>query len=100
MITGISYATTVSNRYQPTAGVVVEELDDGLCLFRESDSELLVLNHTAADVWRLADSSSDIGQIAAQLAERYDRPAAEIAPDVSRVLDELSAKGYLEPAAS
>lgn len=88
---------TVSSRYQPTEGITVEELDDGLCLFRETDSELLVLNHTAADVWRLADSTSDIGQLLAELADKYGAEPDELAADVERVLAELTSKGYLRP---
>lgn len=74
---------------------MVEELDDGLCLFRESGSELLVLNHTAADVWQLTESTSDIGQLLAALSARYERPAIELRPDVERVLAELAEKGFL-----
>ncbi|HTZ43834.1 MAG TPA: PqqD family protein [Jatrophihabitans sp.] len=85
----------MSSHYLPADQVTVEELDDGLCLFRAADDEVLVLNATAADIWRLADGTSDTARLCELLAAAYGTRPATIEADVRRTLDELTGKGYL-----
>ena len=86
----------MSSQYQPTAEIVVEELDDdGLCLYRPSDDQVLILNSTAADIWRLAEGASDSDQICRRVADRYGLEPARVEAHVQQALAEFTAKGYL-----
>ena len=85
----------MSSQYLQTDQVTVEELDDGVCLFRATDDEVLILNSTAADIWRLAGDASDVDKLCRLLAEAYGTETAAIEADVRRILNELAGKGYL-----
>jgi hypothetical protein len=70
----------VSPRPRRVAGLDVNDLDDGLIIFRESTDEVHHLNHTAAFVLELCDGSRTSADIAAVLAEAYglaEPPVAE-----------------------
>jgi hypothetical protein len=79
----------------PALDIVAEDLDDDVCLYRRDIDEVLVLNQTAGDVWRLADGTLSVSAIAAGLAGVYavDQARAEI--EVRRVVDDLAERGYL-----
>jgi len=79
----------------PAPGVAVEDLDDDVCLYRSDIDEVLVLNHSAGDVWRLADGQLTVPAIAAQLARVYAMDEAELRTDVRTVVSDLVARGYL-----
>jgi hypothetical protein len=80
----------------PRSGCIVEELDDELCLYRPDSDEVLVLNGTAADTWRLIDGSTDIDEIASMLARSYSTNIEIVRTDVVTVLQQLTEHGYLE----
>jgi hypothetical protein len=80
---------------RPADGVTVEDFDDDLCLFRRDIDEVLVLNMSAADIWRLADGQTSVAQIVDLLARTYAVPCARVAPEVQDVVTQLIARGYL-----
>ena len=80
---------------RPADGVTVEDFDDDLCLFRRDIDEVLVLNMSAADIWRLADGQTSVAQIVDLLARTYAVPSARVAPEVEDVVTQLIARGYL-----
>jgi hypothetical protein len=80
--------------------VVVEDLDDDICLYRPDIDEVVVLNHSAGDVWRLADGTTSVPDIVTRLAQAYAANTADIRTDVHRVVDDLEARGYLVDAAA
>jgi hypothetical protein len=84
----------------PAPGIVVEELDDEICLYRSDIDEVLVLNQTAADVWRLADGTLDVDELISCLAQAYSVGPAEIHPEVVAVVANLVDRGYLAPGPS
>ncbi|HEY3716345.1 MAG TPA: PqqD family protein [Jatrophihabitantaceae bacterium] len=90
------------DRPTPAPNVVVEDLDDDVCLYRADIDEVLVLNQTAGDVWRLADGQLTVAAIAHRLARFYGADAAELHADVRSLVDDLTARGYLvdQPAVS
>jgi hypothetical protein len=55
-------------------GLDVNELDDGMIIFRESTDSVHHLNHTAAFVLQLCDGSRTATDIAALLAEAWSLP--------------------------
>jgi hypothetical protein len=82
----------------PADGIVVEDLDDELCLYRSDTAEVLVLNHTAGDVWRLCDGSADVAEIVRLLASAYRSMSDALVEDVRAVLADLHERGYLVDA--
>jgi len=54
------------------------------------------VDQTAATVLELCDGERDLAAIVAELAARYNAPAAVIEKDVSAMLDDLKAKRVLE----
>jgi hypothetical protein len=79
----------------PNPDVVVEEIDDDVCLYRPDTDEVLVLNHTAADVWRLADGSLSTDELVATLARAYAVAPDQVHHDVEAVLENLRERGFL-----
>jgi len=54
----------------PADGVSVEDVDAEVCLYRSDIDEVLVLNQSAADVWRLADGSLSVDELLACIGQR------------------------------
>ena len=73
----------------------MEDLDDDVCLYRPDIDEVLVLNQSDGDVWRLADDRLRVPEIAEQLGTAYATDAANLSADVQRVVDDLEQRGYL-----
>lgn len=85
-------------RPAPAPHVVVEDLDDDVCLYRPDIDEVLVLNSSGGDVWRLAEGELTVEQITERIALFYGVSAVEVASDVSRVVADLIERGYLVDA--
>jgi Coenzyme PQQ synthesis protein D (PqqD) len=85
-------------RPAPTASVEVENLDDDACLYRPDIDEVVVLNRSAADIWRLADGSRTADEITDELAARYGGDPAAMRVDVQTVIDDLLDRGFLADA--
>lgn len=83
------------NRPIPAPGVVVEDLDDDVCLYRSDIDEVLVLNQSAGDIWRLADGDRSVETIATRLADVYGTDEATMRTDVQAVVADLLTRGYL-----
>lgn len=84
---------------EPAPTLVVEDIGDELCLYRTDVDEVLVLNSTAADVWRLVDGRACAQEIVEHLATAYGADAGVVAADVERLVDDLRARGFLLPEA-
>jgi hypothetical protein len=80
---------------RPADYVVAEELDDDICLYRSDTDEVLVLNRSAADVWRFVDGQLPMAAIVAAIAQVYGLEPVAVQPDVENVLADLAARGYL-----
>ncbi|HET6210295.1 MAG TPA: PqqD family protein [Jatrophihabitans sp.] len=85
-------------RAQHAPGVLVEDLDQDVCLYRADIDEVLVLNATAGDVWRLTDGDYELDQVVQRLAEVYRLAADDIREQVRSVVADLLDRGYLVPA--
>ena len=88
----------VAIRAHHAPDVLVEDLDQDICLYRPDIDEVLVLNATAGDVWRLADGEFELEQVVQRLAEVYRLTAEEIRDEVHSVFTDLLDRGYLVPA--
>ena len=82
----------------PAPDIIEEDLDDEVCLYRPADDEVVVLNRTAADVWRLADGRVSLDQIVERLALGYGVDASRIEQDVQEVTANLADRGFLVEA--
>lgn len=84
----------------PAPGVLVEEIDEDICLYRADIDEVLTLNRSAADIWRLADGTRTEAEVLDRLAETYHVTTADLNADVSSVITDLVERGYLHLAES
>lgn len=91
----IVYADRMDGLIVAAAGVVVEDLDEDVCLYRPDIDEVLVLNQSAGDVWRLVDGTLSVAGLVTQLARAYGLEAATIEADVREVVNDLCARGFL-----
>jgi hypothetical protein len=80
-------------------GLLTRELKDELLVYARDEHRAHCLNRTAATVFRNADGTRSIADLALLLAPRADRAAAEAV--VGETLDRLAEAGLLEgpPAA-
>lgn len=90
-----TYAALVIERPMADPRVVAEDLDDDVCLYRADIDEVVVLNRSAGDVWRLADGERRVDEIVDMLATAYQSAAVALREDVVAVIDDLSRRGYL-----
>jgi len=83
-------------RVRPPAPVVREvEVDGCLSLYRRDVDQVVVLNETASDVWRLADGTLDDDEIVALLAAAYGVAPEIIGDEVRATLARLVQEGFL-----
>lgn len=57
------------------------------------ERELHSLNEVATEIWRLADGSRTLNQIAQELSQTYEITPEEVLPDVIAFAQEMSEKG-------
>jgi hypothetical protein len=86
-------------RLAAAPSIVTEELDDEICLYRSEVDEVLVLNYTASDIWRLAVASTSIEEITDALAAKYSIEPAAARDEVVRVTSDLCERGFLVESA-
>lgn len=94
------YPDLVIDLPAPAPGILAEDLDADVCLYRSDTNEVLVLNQTAADIWRLADGTMPIDAIATTLGTAYTNAGAGLRDDVAHLIEDLAQRGYLVDAAA
>lgn len=83
------------NVVRPVQGLVVEDVGEEICLFRPDVDEVLVLNATAADTWRLLDGVCGVEEVAACLATAYAADLTTVLRDVRAVVGDLQVRGFV-----
>ena len=78
------------------ADVVTRELEEELVLYDPRSDRLALLNRGAAEVVALCDGSHTVGDIASELARRFDLRPAGLRTHVEATLRELALNGFLE----
>jgi len=71
------------------------ELDGRFSIYSPSRDEVLTLNDTASDVWRLCDGTLTLEEITAALAGAYATPPEAISRDVVTVVTQLVDAGLI-----
>jgi hypothetical protein len=84
----------------PSPEVTESELDGTVCLYSPALNEVLVLNETASDVWRLADGEQSLADIVGVLAHSYGVPADSIHDDVVQLVRQFRESGLLADASA
>jgi hypothetical protein len=74
----------------PVTSVVETDIDGCVVLFHPETAEVVILNATASDVWRLSDGNNTLTEMIAILARAYHVDTKSIKDDV------LSAVSLLE----
>ena len=78
--------------------LVIEQMQEELCVYDFSSKKCHALNKTAAQVWRLCDGKSSVDEIASRLGQQLGTTADV---DVTLLaLKQLRSNGLLENAAS
>jgi Coenzyme PQQ synthesis protein D (PqqD) len=77
----------------PSTTVREAEIDGAISVYDKQTRNVVVLNATASDVWRLADGQHTVADIVRLLASAYSVAEATIREDVERTVSELHAAG-------
>ena len=86
-------------RFKPRAGIVKQEMSDSLLLFNMEDGQYYTLNDVGRRVWELCDGTRSLSDIAEDLSNEYDSPAATIRDDVLELVGDLADAALLVPVA-
>ncbi len=94
---GGSTISPMAERFVAVDDLVVEDLEGDMCLLRLDTSDVLVMNQTAADVWVLAADGTPADEIVRILTDHYQCSPADITDQVTSVLNDFVARGFLVP---
>lgn len=82
-------------RFAPHQAVLETELGVEMCLLHRGTDEVLVLNTTAADLWRLLDGETDVAEAAHVLARTYQVPPEEVLAHAHPLVRDWCERGFL-----
>jgi hypothetical protein len=89
------YASGVLISPCPAPGILAEELDDDITLYHPASHDVVILNSSGADVWRLAEGDLTVEGIIDTLATAYAVTADDVRSDVLRTVADLEQHGFL-----
>ncbi|MBU7013504.1 MAG: PqqD family protein [Theionarchaea archaeon] len=70
--------------------------DENLVLYTATDNRIIVLNQTAAFIWKLADGEKTAEEIADEVVEEYENVTRDKAlKDVHKVIQNLKSKNLV-----
>lgn len=79
----------------PAAGVMEREVGGCVVLLSPDQSEVLVLNETASDVWRLVDGELTLSDIVSLLARAYGMDPQAICDEVAATIHRFEENGLV-----
>lgn len=85
----IGLAPTSQIRPRRRADIVLQDVGGEAILIDPQTDEAHVLNGSAARLWQLCDGERTLDDLAAEFGAIYELTAADVAADVSEVIDEL-----------
>ena len=92
-MTGVS-----RRRIDRAAGVVEREVGGCVLLLSPDQAEVLVLNETASDVWRLVDGDLTLSDIVSLLAHAYGVDSQAICDEVAATIHRFEENGLVSVA--
>lgn len=81
--------------FRRAEGVLEQDLDDEVLLFRSGSSDVLHLNTVASDVWVLLDEPAGASELARCLSTAYGVDVQRVAQDLEPVLAILVEHGMV-----
>ena len=82
--------------YQPRNGLEVEDMGDEVLIYVPGSDKTILLNETAALVWRLCDGQRTAVEISDLLAEAYPESDSAIRKQVQDTLSDFVERGIVE----
>lgn len=79
----------------PRSDLVETEVDGNISLYDPLREEVLVLNETASDVWRLCDGEHSLDEIVRLIARAYQIDAEEHREEISKTVGTFLEKRLL-----
>lgn len=79
----------------PAPHVVESEVGGNISLYDSATEEVLVLNETASDVWRLCDGSQTLDEVVKLLARSYRVEPSDIHAEVVETVQGFRERGLL-----
>ena len=79
----------------PLSHLLETEIDDEISLYDPHTEQVVVLNKTASDVWRLSDGESDLDEISILLASAYGVEVDQIRGQVEETIRSFQEHGLL-----
>ena len=76
--------------------ILETEIGDEISLYDPHTEQVIVLNQTASDVWRLSDGESDLEEIVRLLAVAYGVQGDLIRPDIESTIQSFREQGLFE----
>ena len=80
----------------PRSHILETEIEDEISIYDPHSEQVVVLNQTASDVWRLSDGESDLDEIVSLLAAAYGVEGEAIRGEVEETVRSLQDHGLLE----
>ena len=85
-----------SVRFQRRDGLVRRQVGPDLLVFDPATDELHVLNPTCAVLWDELDEPRTTAELTSALERSFDiDPAADVAADVARIIEDLEGRGLV-----
>lgn len=75
--------------------VLREEFDDWAVLFNPDTAEALGVNPVGVAICKLMDGRKTIEEIAASIADQFDKTPPGVLGEVQKYIEELGQKGFL-----
>ncbi len=79
----------------PLPGVTAVEVDGRVVVYSPVQRNAIFLNETASDIWRLADGTLSVDDLAARLASMYDVERSAISDDVRVAVQSFADAGLI-----
>src|SRR4029453_7592449 len=76
-------------------GLVVEEMDEEILLYRPTTHHAIHLNGTAAAIWKLCDGTRTMKDVIDCLVVEYPDSESKISHEVRQTIDQLLREGAL-----
>ena len=80
------------------AGVLGAEVDEEILLLVPDGSEYAALCPVGQQIWRLLEAPLTPAELAARLTAAFEATQAQILADILPFLEDMRAKGLIEPA--
>ena len=80
----------------PASHILETEIGDEISLYDPHTEQVMVLNQTASDVWRLSDGECDLEDIVRLLAAAYRVESDQIRNEIEHTIRSFQEQGLLE----